>query len=261
MGSKIDRTGEERLNNFGSKIIIIEYRKVMDIDVYFPEYDWIFKHTRYSDFKKGEIKCPYERRTYGVGYLGEGKYKTKENGKKTKCYNAWHDMLRRCYSEKCHKRQPTYKNCKVRDEWLCFQNFAKWFYENYYEIEGQRMCLDKDIINKGNKIYSPDTSVFVPYTLNLLFTKNDKFRGEYPLGVCYHHDRDKKFSARCSIYNFEENKKKQIHLGYYDTPNEAFEVYKQFKEQNIKEVADYYRDQIPKKLYRAMYEYEVEITD
>ncbi len=261
MGIKTDRIEEKNINNFGSKMVIIEYRKYNDIDVYFPEYNWTFKHTRYSDFKKGEIKCPYERRTYGIGYLGEGKYKTKENGEKTKCYNVWHDMLKRCYSEKCHKKQPTYKNCKVSEEFHNFQNFSYWYYDNYYEIEGERMCLDKDILHKGNKIYSPDTCVFVPYNINTLFTKNDKFRGEYPLGVCYHHDRDKKFSARCSVYNFEENKKKQIHLGYYDTPQEAFEVYKQYKENYIKQVADYYKKNIPDKLYNAMYEYKVNIDD
>ena len=88
MGRKtIDRTGEERVNNFGSRMIIKEYRKYSDIDVYFPEYDWTFEHAEYQSFKKGEIKCPYEPRTFGVGYLGEGKYKTRENG--TDEYNIW----------------------------------------------------------------------------------------------------------------------------------------------------------------------------
>ena len=82
--SKINRTGEERLNTFGSKMIIKEYREYSDIDVYFPEYNWTFKHAIYQTFKKGTIKCPYEPRTYGVGYLGEGKYKTRENGKKNR---------------------------------------------------------------------------------------------------------------------------------------------------------------------------------
>ena len=36
MVRKIDRTGEERLNNFGSKMVITGYRGVRDIDVYFP---------------------------------------------------------------------------------------------------------------------------------------------------------------------------------------------------------------------------------
>ena len=64
---KIDRTGEERINNFGSKMIIKEYRKYSDIDVYFPEYDWTTKGVRYETFKKGQIKCPYEKRVDGIG--------------------------------------------------------------------------------------------------------------------------------------------------------------------------------------------------
>ena len=69
------RIGKKGLNNFGSEIIIVGYRKWEDIDVYFPKYDWTFVHARYDNFKKGKIKCPYEPRTFGVGYLGEGKYK------------------------------------------------------------------------------------------------------------------------------------------------------------------------------------------
>ncbi|WP_303210929.1 AP2 domain-containing protein [uncultured Clostridium sp.] len=258
--NKIDRTGEININNFGSKMIIIEYRKYSDIDVYFPEYDWTFKHTSYKEFKNGEILCPYERRYYGIGYLGEGKYKVKENDKTTKCYDAWRSMLQRCYDEKFHKKRHTYKGCKMRDNWHNFQNFGKWYYDNYYEIEGQKMCLDKDILLKGNKIYSPETCIFVPNNINTLFIKRDKSRGNFPIGVSYH-KANKKFVAKCNVYDFENKKKKTKHLGYYDAPEEAFNKYKEFKESYIKEVADYYRDQIPKKLYDAMYQYEVEITD
>ena len=53
---KMDRADEERLNKFGSKIIIKEYRNNKDIDVYFPEYNWVFEHTQYSNFKNGNIK-------------------------------------------------------------------------------------------------------------------------------------------------------------------------------------------------------------
>ena len=134
MPTKIDRIGEERVNSFGSKMVIVEYRKYSDIDVYFPEYDWIVKNRQYSDFKKGKIKCPYDRNVFGVGYLGEGKYKTTENGKKTKCYRTWYDMLRRCYDEKNLKRNPTYIDSEVCDKWLNFQEYGKWFEGNYYEI-------------------------------------------------------------------------------------------------------------------------------
>lgn len=260
MGNKIDRTGEERLNNFGSKMVIVGYRTRRDIDVYFPEYDCVAKNKEYKSFKKGAIKCPYEPRFFGKGYLGEGKYKIKKNGKLTKCYKVWYSMLRRCYDPKFHKKHITYENCEVCKGWLCFQNFAKWFYDNYYEIEGERMCLDKDILNKGNKVYSPCNCVFVSERINTLFIKSDKTRGDYPIGVNYH-KASEKFVTQCSIYDFEENKQKIKFLGYYDTPDEAFKAYKEFKEKHIKDVADHYKDLIPVKLYDALYKYEVEITD
>ena len=84
MGRKvIDRTGEINYNNFGSKMVIKEYRGAKDLDIYFPEYDWIFKHVQYDKFKKGNIKCVYEPRYFNVGYLGEGKYKVEEDAFQT----------------------------------------------------------------------------------------------------------------------------------------------------------------------------------
>ena len=81
MGKTIDRTGERGINNFGSEMVIVEYRGALDIDVYFPEYNWTAKGVQYGHFKEGNVKCPYEKRYYGIGYLGEGKYKVWENGK------------------------------------------------------------------------------------------------------------------------------------------------------------------------------------
>ena len=127
MPKKIDRTGEEGYNEFGSKIIIKEYRKAIDIDIYFPKYDWTFVHARYDNFKKGKIKCPYEPRTFGVGYLGEGKYKMSENGKFKKEYKIWYYMLQRCYDPKYQEREPTYKGCIVEEFWLNFQNATEWY--------------------------------------------------------------------------------------------------------------------------------------
>ena len=104
---KNKRLGEEKLNNFGSKMKIIKYKGSMDIDVYFEEYDWIAKNRQYNSFKKGIIKCPYEPRTMGIGFIGEGEY----NPIKDKIiHNRWKLMLERCYSNKVHKRQPSYIN-------------------------------------------------------------------------------------------------------------------------------------------------------
>lgn len=258
MVAKINRKGEKNYNTFGSEMIIAEYRKNNDIDVYFPEYDWIAKGARYETFKNGKISCPYEKRTYGVGYLGEGKYKTRENGKATRVYSTWNSMLQRCYNEKFHERNPTYKDCEADEKWHNFQNFAEWYYNNYYEIEGERMCLDKDILVKHNKIYSPDTCIFVPQTINVLFTKSDETRGDSVIGTTLDYG---KYVVQCSMINPETGKSKCEYLGTYDTETEAFQVYKYYKEKNIKQVADYYGNKIPQKLYDGMYKYEVEITD
>ena len=177
--AKIDRTGEERLNNFGSKMNIIKYRSNRSIDVYFPEYNWIAKNRQYDAFKIGTISCPYEKRHYNIGYIGEGEYKPTINKKPSKIYTIWHDMLGRCYDEKHRHKYKTYSNITVCDEWLNFQNFAKWFDENYYEVEGEEMCLDKDILIKDNKVYSPDTCIFVPERINNLFIKSNNIRSEY----------------------------------------------------------------------------------
>lgn len=261
MGRKIiDRAGEINYNTFGSKMVIVEYRMNRDMDVYFPEYGYIAENVGYGDFKKGNIRCPYEKRVYGHGFLGEGKYKVSENGKHTKCYVTWNEMLKRCYSPKYHEKRTSYKGCTVSKEWLNFQNFAKWFDDNYYEIEGEKICLDKDILIKSNKIYSSETCIFVPNNINMLFTKRDELRGELPIGVSYN-EANGKFKTQCSIYDYKENKNKKIYLGYYDTPQESFNIYKQFKENYIKEVANYYKDKIPSKLYDAMCNYDVYITD
>lgn len=258
MSKVVNKTGETNYNNFGSKMIIIEYRTARNIDVYFPEYDWTAKNRQYVDFKKGRIKCPYEKSVYKVGYIGEGKYEVSKNSKHTKCYQTWYGMLRRCYNSKHQEEHHTYVNCKVLEDWHNFQNFGFWNDENYYEINGERMELDKDILIKGNKIYSPETCVYVPQTINKLFTKSDKARGKSLIGVT---PTNSKYIIQCRLINPKTGKSKQEYLGRYETQEKAYEVYKRYKERNIKEVADYYKDKIPQRLYNAMYNYEVEITD
>lgn len=250
---KINRVGEKKTNNFGSEIKITEYNNANDIIVVFPEYNWQCK-SAYKEFKKGSIRCPYEPRIHGIGYLGEGPYKPHIGRKHTKVYEVWSNMISRCYNNEFWIEHPTYKDCVVCKEWHNFQNFAKWYEENYYEIPNMKMHIDKDILIKNNKIYSPKTCIIVPNDINTLFVKCDTNRGDLPIGVFYD-KRIKKYGAQCQF------NKEHKHLGYYNTSEEAFNAYKTFKEDYIKQVADQYRELIPKKLYNALYEYEVEWED
>ena len=224
----------------------------------FPEYNWTAKHVIYQNFKNGNIKCPYEPRTFGIGCIGEGKYKGKENGETHKYYVIWVSMLQRCYDPKYQERYPTYNRCKVEDFFLNFQHMCEWLDENYYEVPGEKMHLDKDILCKGNKVYSRETCIFVPERINLLFVKRDNNRGDNPIGV---EDLPSgNYRVRCS-----NGFGKQIDLGVYPTKEEAFKVYKEYKEKVIKETIDSYEGKIPEPYYTrlktAMYNYEVEITD
>lgn len=256
----IDRTGEKNYNTFGTLMKIVEYRSAVDIMVEFQDEYKARVHAEYGSFKKGNVKNPYDKIVYGVGYLGEGKYKSSENGKETKAYRCWRSMLQRCYDPYLLNKHLTYIDCYVCKEWRNFQNFAQWYYENVYNCNNERMCLDKDILYKGNKIYSPETCVLVPERVNILFTRSDKIRGKYPIGV-YYCKRSDKLKVQCNV--FENGKTKKIYLGHFllNKPFQAFYTYKAFKENYIKQVADEYKELIPNKLYEALYKYEVEIND
>ena len=181
----------------------------------------------------------------GIGILGIGKYNSKH-----KFYEIWRGILKRCYCESTQKRQPTYIGCSVDEKWLNFQNFAEWCEQNY--IDG--FVLDKDILFKGNKIYGPDTCCFVPNEINLLFTKSNKKRGNFPIGVSYQKLRN---NFRASI----RKNNKQINLGDFKTPEEAFLKYKFWKESYIKDSAEEWKNIINPILYNTLINYKVEITD
>jgi hypothetical protein len=249
MPSKNDRTGEIAVNTNGSKMKIIKYKNKDDIDVLFIEQNYIKKNVKYRAFLKGNVKSPYDKSVYGVGYIGEGKYSHKEY---STIYNSWANMIQRCYLESFHIKQPSYKDCHVCSEWHNFQTFAKWYEANAYNTDS-KLELDKDILFKNNKIYSPKTCVLVPKNINILLVKANSIRGKYPIGVSLL--KNGKFKASITINN------KAHHLGNYNTSDLAFEAYKQAKEEYIKSKAQEHYDIIPESLYNALMSYEVSKED
>lgn len=125
----IDRIGKINFNKNGSQMIIEKYYRSDDIIVKFINNDYITK-TTWNNFIKGLVRNPYDITVYGVGYLGEGTHKAKENGKMTKKYDTWTNMLRRCYSGEF----PNYKDVTVCDEWHNFQVFSEWYDANFMKF-------------------------------------------------------------------------------------------------------------------------------
>ena len=188
---------------------------------------------------------------YGIG-INDFDGLVKVNGKPTKVYDRWKAMLCRCYSNNYQGKQPTYIGCYVCEEWLLFTNFKKW-YETHYRLDYH---LDKDILFKGNKLYSPETCSFVPQEINKLFTNRKNDRGNLPIGVCY----SKKYNKFTSQINIDGKRK---NLGFFNNDKEAFYAYKKEKEKNIKEMAEkYFKDRlITENIYNAMISYKVDIND
>ena len=197
------------------------------------------RNGRVKDFSKPIIEC--------VGYIGFKKNMS-ESPSKNKAYIVWRNMLTRCYNKENQKLHPTYSDCYVCKEWHNFSVFEKWYNENCIDD----FYLDKDILCKGNKEYEPDKCCFVPCEINSLFTKREKCRGNYPIGV---HMNGNKFRA---VLNKGKNR---IHLGLYETPEEAFKAYKKAKEEWIKELANKWKDKLKPNVYEALMNYQVEITD
>lgn len=232
---------------------IIEYNSYNDIYVLFhDEYKYITRSS-YKHFKNRGIKNPYSKTVYGVGYMGVGAYKASVGGENIKSYKVWEKMLGRCYDVNYQNKQPSYIGCTVCSKWHNFQNFAKWYDENVYYVKCDRVELDKDILIKNNKIYSEDTCVFVPKSINTLFTKRTNHRGALPLGVTSH--GESKYRARISKDG------KRVSLGLFNNKYDAFLAYKKHKELYIKEIANKFKNEIPDRLHVAMCKYVVEMID
>jgi len=148
-------------------------------------------------------------------------------------YAKWSNMIRRCYTDHYH----TYDKATMCDAWLIFSNFKSWMEKQNW----QGKDLDKDIAVSNNKIYSPETCIFISSDLNKLLTDTGTKRGDYPKGVSLN---DGKFLARCSVRG------RRKHIGRFDTPEEAFTAYKEYKSNHILELSEEHDEPLKSYLVR-----------
>ena len=245
-----NRVGELHSTREWGDLVITKYLGNRSVYVKFLATGYEVK-TSYHSIRKGCVRDRMLPSVHGVGVIG--KEPISENGKKHKEYELWCSMLLRCYDVKKHLDNPTYMGCAVSENFKYYPYFKEWCNKQIgFDQEGWH--LDKDILVKGNKLYSEDTCCFVPPEINVLLTSNKVNRGYLPVGVTC---RGKILRFRATVGVGGKN----ISLGTYSTPEEAFRVYKVSKEKHIKDVANKWKEYLDIRVYEALMNYEVEIDD
>lgn len=188
--------------SFG-KFEVIHYQSFREITVRFIKTGYEVK-VQGGRIRLGQVKDKLAKSYFGVGFIGVGKYDSYSDQ-----YKAWNSMMVRCYSESYQSKRPTYKDCTVCDEWHNFQNFAKWYDKNH-PSDGRKYHLDKDLKIIGNKIYSPETCLFVDPNVNLFTINSVESRGNCVIGVSFINRRSRFVSACSNPFSG-----KQEQLGYF----------------------------------------------
>lgn len=228
---------------------VFEVIKYVDCDnVYIKFNDGGISKATAGSIRKGHVRNPLNISVHGVGYFGVGNYNSKH-----KAYTHWNHMLSRCYTDWYND---TYKDAIVDKRWHNYQNFAEWFYANW--VGNEDVALDKDILYKGNKLYSPETCCLVPENLNNFTCNSFKIRGNLPIGVI-----EKRYVNKTTyiaqMYKFGTH----TYIGEYSSYMQAFCAYKEHKEAHAKTLADFYYSKglINEDVKIALYNYNVDIDD
>lgn len=248
-------------NGDGVKGEVYKFHAYDNVDVLWED-GIITKGHRATTIKRGSLYYPNFKSLVGVGYFGIGKYKPNRSGKNINynpvVYRKWMQMIIRCYNpyEINKDSCKAYKNVFVCDEWHNFQNFALWAESNIGKfVDGYE--LDKDMFGTGY-LYCPEYCTLLPDQVNGFLSNNySNKQSGLPDGVNVIHP-NKKFPnakigyvARCHINN------KREYLGYYNTSEEAGEVYKKAKEKEAKRLANLYKSVLTEEECTRLYNFKL----
>lgn len=226
--------------NNGGSVTVISFTNKKNILVRFNDSYMYEAVVDLNNLRRGAVRNPYAPTHCGVGFIGVGQYWFKRDGVKTKAYKKWVGMLHRCYNESELIKYPTYRGCTVHPDWHDFQNFAEWYYSQEYCDTDYH--LDKDLLIKGNRVYSADACTLLPHVINTILNDCGANRGNLPIGVCY----NKQQSRYTASIRIEGSK---VHLGYFDTIDDASEAYQQTKKQHVKAKALEWEGRIDKRVF------------
>lgn len=253
--------GAQFKTNSSGVCTVIKYENAKNVYVMFE--DGTFVKASSGNLRAGGVKNPNKPTIFGVGIndfeLVHGHLSSERLGGKTvsdKKFLMWQAMLARSFSKYTKRLRPTYEGVSCTESWKTYSNF----YKDVSNLRGfdkaleEGWVLDKDILFKGNKVYSPDVCCFVPPEINGCFTLRSLNRGNLPLGVG-RNEYGLPYKARCGYDG------KRILIGSYKTPEEAFEAYKVVKKKEILRLAEKWKGEICDKVYEALLQWKIEITD
>lgn len=196
------------------------------------------------------IKPPKRKPLYGQGVIGEGKYRSVEDGVPTMAYRAWRGMLQRVYAPQDKATAETYGDVEVCEKWLNFQNYAEWYYAQLEQYPDWRTVpfkwvVDKDLLIPQNRTYCPEACCVIPQPINstMTFRRASKRKNgmNLPLGVSPS-DRDGwDFCAYGSSFD-----RGNVFLGFYATVRQAQVAYWEYKFKAIRYTALHFGKYIPK---------------
>lgn len=131
-------------------------------------------------------------------------------------YNRWKDVLRRTNPKYERPSGNNYLGCSVDFGWLRASQFKCWMEEQQWE----GLQLDKDILVKGNKVYSSETCAFVPAYINSCLSTNKGLNNGSPIGVKIE-SRNKKATSKNFRADINQMSGGIKYLGAFYTEKEA----------------------------------------
>lgn len=239
--------GQVRNTNEGGSFTVIEFHSAKNVIIRHNDEHGHIAKVSSDQVRNGNIRNPFYPTLYGVAYMGVGKHRAKINGKNVQHYSIWTSAVCRCYCPVRLAKRPSYNGCTLSKEFLCYQNFAEWY--TTHESYGLGYELDKDLLVKGNKVYSAETCTMIPKELNLVIKDKVSRNSNLPIGVL--RNKVDGYTAGLKI------RLKDYHLGTFKTPEEASAAYVKAKEAYVKEVALEWKDKIEPRAFDALMNWTV----
>lgn len=261
-----NRVGHNFTTNSGWRGVVVEYNGATDVKVRFECGEE--RVVTWANIMKGGIKPRNQPSVYGKGFIGVGEFVPKPllnsvGGKPIpeESYRTWIQILKRIYSTNKHdkRNRGRYGGVSVAEEWHNLQNFCEWSVQqvgyNLKDENGRAWCIDKDILIEGNMEYKPEACVYVPNKLNVFFSIQGG--GKCLYGVDRITPREEHFKVGYTPTVCNHIIGKTEYLGFYETQEEAHELYVKRKNEIARELAKHYKGVVDYKVIEALNNFDI----